>query len=89
MCPGQNNKSWGGAYANHISEDVAHFSEQGVNLIVCLLADYELEGLGCFPLEYTQACEKHSIALFKYPIADFEPPKDGKKFHQEVVLRIN
>jgi hypothetical protein len=74
MCPGQNNQMWGGSYANHISEDVAFFSEQGVNLIVCLLDDYELVHLGCDPKLYEKSCKENSITLYKYPVADFEPP---------------
>lgn len=74
MCPGQNNQMWGGPYANHISEDVTFFFEQGISLIVCLLADYELLHLGCDPQLYKKACEENFITLLKYPVDDFEPP---------------
>ena len=89
MCPGQNNKMLGKAYANHISEDVTYFAEQKVNLIICLLHDYELKLIGCDPQEYTEACYAHSIGFFKYPIADFEQPTNIPDFHERIVLRVN
>jgi len=59
MCPGQNNKMLGKAYANHINEDVNYFAEQKVNMIISLLHDYELKSIGCDPQEYIEACHAH------------------------------
>jgi hypothetical protein len=54
MCPGKNLAKGrdGKTYQRDIAKDVLSLKERNVNMIVCLLNDYEVRSIGCNHIKY-------------------------------------
>ena len=91
MCPGKNLEKGrdGKTYKRSIIKDVESLQARNIQLIICLLNDYEIRSVGCDHVKYSAACQKYKVELFKYPIIEMAPPEDVAEFHHNVILRID
>lgn len=76
QCPGKKlAKGRDGKPRNrNLDEDVTHWANQGIRLVVCLLNPSELRSLGVQPSDYPRSLTNCGIQLITYPIIEMAAP---------------
>ena len=62
--------------------------QRGVNLIICLLNDYELRTLGVSISEYKNSANKLEISFIQYPIIEMGSPDSIESLEYNVLVPI-
>lgn len=76
QCPGKNLAKGrdGKVHTRDILEDVISFKSRGIDLIICLLNDYELRTIGVSSADYKSAISRAELDFIQYPIIEMSVP---------------
>jgi protein-tyrosine phosphatase len=78
----------GKSHNRNINDDILDFKEQGINLIVCLLNDYEMRSIGVSVINYKETVNKLDIQFIQYPIIEMAAPDSLESLEEHVLNPI-